>query len=281
MLRLTLAALGVFVPLAAAADENSVIEKTFRVANPAAARIEVDNVWGGIRVKAAPGNEVRVVARKRISADSAEDLALARAEVKLDANQAGDTVRLYVDGPFRCDCRDGERGRSTGGGRDYKVRFDFEIQAPPEAAVLLRTINDGEIHVKGMSGGYDVKNINGGAEVLDAAGSGRVYALNGPVKVTFRRNPLAQSYFGSLNGPVDLYFQPDLSADLRIKTFNGEVYTDFPVTPMPARKATVERRDGKTIYKTDRFAAMRVGGGGPEIELDGFNGDIRILKRSK
>lgn len=281
MLRLILIAGSVFVPLAAAADENSVMEKAFRVANPAAARIEVDNVWGGITVKAAPGNEVRVVARKSIPADSAEDLARARAEVKLDATQAGDTVRLYVDGPFRCNCGGGERGWRTGGDRDYKVRFDFEILAPPETAVYLRTIGDGEIRVEGMAGGYDVRNINGGAEVLDAAGSGRVYALNGPVKVTFRRNPREQSYFGSLNGPVDLYFQPDLSADLRIKTFNGEVYSDFPVTAMPARMAAAGRRGGKTVYRTDKFAAMRVGSGGPEIELDGFNGDIRILKRSK
>ncbi len=281
MLRLALIAGCVFVPLAIAADENSVIEKTFRVANPAEARVEVDNVWGGIRVKAAAGKEVRVVAREHIYADTAQDLALARKEVKLDATQNGDTVRLYVDGPFRCDCGDGCRGRRNGFHRDYKVVYDFEIQAPPEAAVYLRTIDDGEIRMEGMAGGYDVKNINGGAEVLDAAGSGSVYALNGPVKVTFRRNPAAESSFGSLNGPVDLYFQPDFSADLRIKTFNGEVYSDFPVTPMPVRKASVERRGGKTVYKSDRFAAMRVGSGGPEIKLDGFNGDIRILKRSK
>ncbi len=281
MSRIGVAAIGVLALLpGAAVEEKATVEKNFTIANPQAARVEVENVWGDIRVTGTSGREVKIIARETISADSKERLDAARQEVKLDITQKGDTVRAYVDGPFRCDCSEGRRG-SRRGRLGYKVTYDFEIQAPAEAAVYLRTVNDGEIRVAGIGGDYDIENINGGAEVADAAGSGRVYALNGGVKVTFRRNPRAESSFGSLNGPVDLYFQPDLSADLRMKTFNGEIYSDFPVTALPRKPGKSDRRDGRTVYKSYRWASARIGNGGPEIELDGFNGDIRILKRDK
>ncbi len=266
--------------LGADVRESAELQKTFPIAQPGSARVEVDNVWGGIKVTGYDGREVQVTARQTFIADDNERLAAARREVKLDMTQQGDTVKLYVDGPFRCDCSEGRSGRRGDRHLGYRVRYDFEIRAPRESAVWLHTVTDGDIHVANIGGGYDIKNINGGIEFLDAGGSGRVYALNGGVKVTFRENPRAESSFGSLNGEVELYFQPDLSADLRMKTFNGNIYSDFPVVALPIQSAaTAERRDGKFRYKSDRFGRGRVGNGGPEITLDGFNGDIRILKR--
>jgi hypothetical protein len=183
-----------------------------------------------------------------------------------------------VDGPFRCKCRDGSVN-FRGGDQDYRFRHEFEIKAPRDATVYLRNVNGGSVKVENVAGDYDVENINGSVEMLETAGSGRAYALNGGLKVLFRSNPRAASYFGSLNGKVDLFFQPNLAADLRMKTFNGNIYSDFEVTPLPAHGATAERRDGKLVYRADRFTGGRVGHGGPEIKLDGFNGDIRILKR--
>lgn len=269
--------------LFAAVEEKATHRKTFAVSNPQAARVEVDNVFGDIRVTAGSGREIAVVANERVTADTKEKLAEARQEVKLDMTQKGDTVRLYVDGPFRCDCGDckDKQGRRKGGFDGYRVHYDFEIQAPAGSSLWLRTINDGEIRVNGIAGDYNAENINGGIEFLEAAGSGRIYALNGGVKVTFRNNPRAASTFGSLNGEVELHFQPDLAADFRIKTFNGEVYTDFPVTSLPLQPASFERRNGRLTRRGDRYTGVRVGAGGPEIKLDGFNGDMRILKRAR
>ncbi|MGC9972603.1 MAG: hypothetical protein ABSE56_18625 [Bryobacteraceae bacterium] len=263
------------VVLFAAVEEKQTIQKTF----PAAKRIEVENVNGSIRVAGYDGREVQLTVHETLSGDSKEKLEQARREVKLDIStpQEG-TLRLYVDGPFRSKCRDGSVNFHEDDA-GYTFRHEFEIKAPRDVAVYLRNINGGAIKVENVAGDYDVKNINGGVEMIEVAGSGRAYSLNGGLKVLFRSNPRAQSYFGSLNGPVDLFFQPDLAADLRMKTFNGNIYSDFPVTPLAAHGMTAERRDGKQVYRADRFTGGRVGNGGPEIKLDGFNGDIRILKR--
>jgi hypothetical protein len=42
-----------------------------------------------------------------------------------------------------------------------------------------------------------------------------------------------------------------------------------------------ERHDGKFIYKSNEWSAVRVGRGGPELSFDAFNGNIRILNRGQ
>jgi hypothetical protein len=122
----------------------------------------------------------------------------ARRDVKLDISQDANTVRFYVDGPFRC--RDG--GVHIDRDPGYEVKYDFELQVPHDTAIDLKTVNDGEIAVEDVAGDYKVNNINGGVEMTEMSGSGKVYALNGNVKVTFRENPRGKSSFGSLNGEV-------------------------------------------------------------------------------
>ena len=256
-------------------EQNETIQKTFPFSGAAPKKVIVDNVNGSIHVTGQAGNEIRMVAHQRLRADSPEKAEQARRDVKLDMSQEANTVRLYVDGPFRC--RDG--GIHMHGRPGYEVKYDFELQVPSGTAVNLKTINDGEIKMENVSGDYEVENINGGIEMDDVSGSGRVYALNGRVRVAFRENPRARSSFGSLNGEVRVSFRPDLSADLRFKTFNGGVFTDFPVSYLPVPAAAGERRDGKFVYKSNEWSAVRVGHGGPELSFDAFNGNIRILSQ--
>jgi len=263
--------------MAADVEQNETIQKTYPLPGAAPKKVIVDNVNGSVHVTGYAGNEVRLVAHMRLRADSSETAEKARREVKLDISQDANTVRFYVDGPFRC--RDG--GIHIDRDPGYEVKYDFELQVPHDTATDLKTINDGELRVDNVAGDYKVNNINGGIEMTDVSGSGKVYALNGKVKVTFRENPRAQSSFGSLNGEVRVSFQPDLNADVRFKTFNGGVYTDYPVTSLPLPAAAAERRDGKFVYKSSEWSAVRVGHGGPELSFDAFNGNIRILNRGQ
>ena len=274
-------ALLALAPLLAGA-ETETIRKTFTFPDAAAPRrMEVDNVNGNIRVTGHAGANLEVTVSKSIHADSPADAEEAKRDVKLDMSQTANVVRLYVDGPFRCNCRDGESGTRRHGRERYQVKFDFEINVPPGVALDLRTVNDGEIRVNGTSGDFDVDNVNGGVEMLEIAGSGRVHALNGKVKVVFARNPAANSFFGSLNGDVDIAFRPNLSADVRVKTFNGGVFTDFPVESLPTQQAAPERKDGKFVYRSNEFKGLRIGRGGPEYKFDAFNGNIHILNRGQ
>ena len=262
---------------ACAALPGQKLERTF----PGAQRVEVDNVWGSIRVTGYEGRDAQLSAVRTIKADTDEQRRRAEEEVRLDMTEREGTVRLYVDGPFRCQCRHGEEGWRDRDDLRYQVRYDFELRVPAGAALRLRTVNEGEIVVENTSGDYDLQNINGRIEMREVAGSGRVRSVNRPVRVVFRRNPAAASEFTSVNGEVELQFQPGLAADFRVKTLNGRVYCDFAVNPLAPRPAAAERREGRFVYRADRYTGVRVGAGGPEIKLETINGTIRISERGK
>ncbi|MBI3472840.1 MAG: hypothetical protein HY013_15900, partial [Candidatus Solibacter usitatus] len=241
-----------------------------------ATRIEVDNVRGSIHVAGDDAREIRMTVTETVHAESKEDLERARREVKLDITEKEGTLRLCADGPFRCPCDQHDWPE-----RRYWVQYDFQLRVPRSTFLALRTVNHGDIKVETTDGDYDLRNINGGIEMIEVSGSGRAYSLNRPLQAMFRRNPQRDSSYGSLNGKVYLHFQPGLAADFRMKTFNGKVYSDFPMTALPAKPASLERRDGKTVYRADRFTGGRIGAGGIEIKLDGFNGDMHIWNRSE
>jgi len=284
MIRIWMPAL-IILPLMALplmAQEHEAIHKTFSGAKS----IEVDNVFGSIRVTGHDAAEVQVDANRTITADNSERAAAAKREVKLEMTQNGGDVRLYVDGPFRCQCdgRPSFRSRNNvheHGRRGYKVVYDFDIKVPRNTALYLGAVNEGKIDVAKTAGDYDIENINGSVQMDDVAGSGHVYALNGKVTITFVKNPEHDSYFGSLNGAVEAWFQPGLSADVRVKTFNGGIYTDFATTYLPAVAAKTERKDGRYVYRSNDFQGVRIGSGGPEYKFENFNGDIRIRNRGQ
>jgi hypothetical protein len=243
-------------------EEKQTIKKTF----PPAGQVEVDNVNGAVTVKGSDVSEIRVTANETISADTKEQIGQARSEVKLDITESGNKLRVYADGPFR--------GHNPSR-RDYSVRYDIEIEAPRNSAMFLRTVN-GRINVDGISAGYDVRTINGHVDLENMAAGGRAYSLNGGVKATFRANPREESYFGALNGQVELYFQPGLSADVSVRTMHGEVSSDFPFTMLPTA-ASAGRQGGRNVYRSNRSTSIRIGSGGPAIKIETLNGNICIL----
>lgn len=256
-------------------QERETIRKTF----PVAARIEVDNVNGRIHVTGYNGSEIQVVAEKTIRADSQDRLDAAKREVTLDMHQSGDTLTLYVDGPFRS--HSGSPGVHDRGDRGYVVTYDFELQVPAATFLHLATINHGGIHIEHTTGDFDLSDVNSGIEMTEVAGSGHAHTVNGKISAAFIRNPAKEISFKTVNGSIEAEFPADLSADVRVKTFNGAAYTDFDTTALPRVSPVADRQDGKFVYRTDRSSALRIGKGGPEISFDTLNGSIRITKRGQ
>jgi len=255
--------------------ELETITKSFAL--PAAHHsIEVDNVFGSIEVVGGTSDQIELTVQKTLRAESKEAMELAKKEVTLDVTQKDGEVKLYVNGPFRCNCDDGCRKHRDFEG--YIVKMDFVLHVPRDIDTHVSTVNEGHITVRNVAGAFVVRNINGDIRMDNVAGSGIAHTVNGPVKVTFRENPRDKSSFESINGNIELSFVRGLSADFRFKTFNGAIYSDFPVTALPAHAMQEEHEGGKRIFHADRFTSARVSSGGPEIDIENLNGDIRILE---
>jgi len=258
-------------------EEKEDIRKSLPLADPSKPLIlSVDNVFGGIDVHAADIKAVEISARKTIKARTAEKIARAKAEVELKITQTGNDVDLYVDGPFRCrigDC-EGIKDRDLG----YEVSYDFVLRVPRRTALTAKTINGGDVLVRGLEGDFRIVNVNGKITLDKVAGSGDAHTVNGPVQATFTRNPSSASSFKTINGAVNLSFPGGLDGDFAMKTMNGEAYSDFPSVALPAETAKRETKDGKTIYRRGGYTRIRIGKGGPEFRCETLNGDILISK---
>ena len=259
-----------------AEHEQEKIEKSFAMPAGAERRaLEIDNVWGSIEVVGTASDQVQLTVNKSIRAESKAKIEQARKDVTLDITQQADALKLYVNGPFRCNCHDCGRSRDDEG---YVVKMDFQVQVPRDIDIKVKTVNQGHVSVRDINGSFLVRNVNGDIQIHNVAGSGSARTVNGPVKVSFRQNPREASDFNTVNGNIELAFARDLSADFKFKTFNGGIYSDFPVTALPVQGMQQERHGTKVIFRADRYTGARINAGGPQIKVENLNGDIRILE---
>jgi DUF4097 and DUF4098 domain-containing protein YvlB len=88
--------------------------------------------------------------------------------------------------------------------------------------------------------------------------------------------------FSSLNGDIDVTLPGDVKARVKLKSDNGEIYSDFEVKlDASARQPVVEdhrSEQGRYKIRFDRATYGTINGGGPEVQLTTFNGNIYIRK---
>lgn len=241
-------------------------------------RLVVDNVWGSIVVEGYAGKTVEMKAVETVRARTKERIELARNEVRLQVLSKDGEVELYVDGPFRCRDRE-EHGNCWNRWHDnYEVIYDFRIKVPRDADLEIRTVNHGDIEVSGVEGDFIVRNVNGSIELSGLAGSGEATTVNGPVVASFVSNPARDSHFETINGKIDVSFQPDLSADLEMVARWGELWSEYQVEALPSLPPTKRTEGGRTVIELQRGSRVRVDDGGPTHSFETLNGNIYVRK---
>lgn len=104
--------------------------------------------------------------------------------------------------------------------------------------------------------------------------------VNGKIQLTYSAPPTKDIYIKNINGGIELEFPPRLNADFQMRTMNGHIYTSYEMAALPDKSETeVTERGMKRIVSRNRFAGGRVGRGGIEVQIEGVNGDIRIVER--
>lgn len=232
--------------------------------------LEVGLVSGSIAVEPHSGNEVVVEA-----VGEGDDEQHARRP----ASASGGMRRLPNRSLGLVVEEEGNKVSVAMGGIPREVTL--RIQVPRQTSVSLSTVNDGDIRVQGLEGDLELNNVNGGIVAKEVAGSVVAHTTNGDVKVTMTRvDAKAALSFVTFNGDVDVTLPAGSHGDLRMRSDNGEIYTDFDVqlSTQPAR-VDQKRTGGKYRLEVEQDVRGLIGGGGPEIQLRTFNGDIYLRKR--
>ena len=109
----------------------------------------------------------------------------------------------------------------------------------------------------------------------------KIFFVNGDIKIVYDKlksdTPLS---YANYNGDIDITFPATLKATLKMKTKQGEIYTGFDG---PVQKSNpVQKSDSKSgAFKVviDDWVKSDVSGGGPEITMKSYNGDIYVRKK--
>lgn len=268
-------ALILFLPAALAALEE---KETIRQTYAAAARLEIRNVNGAVRVTGSARGDFQVVVHRRIEAKDSAAMEQAKREVRLEADASGGRLKLCVTGPGN-DCTDESKGGCRGDcRREYSVRYDFEVEAPQSVAADVKTVNGG-VAVRGIGGEVSARTVNGGVTLEEVGSASTAQTVNGAVKVSVTQTPTASLNAKTVNGSIDVAFPRNLNARLRFQTMHGDVFTNFPAAAMAAQPMQREEKDGRTVYRANRGFAVQVGAGGPEHRFETLNGNIEIRER--
>jgi hypothetical protein len=167
--------------------------------------------------------------------------------------------------------------------QSFKAATDIVIQVPVSSSLEIRTNMDGTIVVEGVNGEIDINNINGPVTLKNISGNTLVHTVNGDIEAVLTRvsadKPLS---FSTMHGDIDVTLPADVKASLKMKTEQGEIYTDFDMNV--GRKATraeaaEKTEQGKFHITFDKSLLGQVNGGGSEISFNTFTGDIYIRKK--
>ena len=161
---------------------------------------------------------------------------------------------------------------------------DTVIQVPVQTALNLKTLNGGKIAVENISGEIDAENLNGSIEISNASGAVVAHSQNGKITVALNRvTPGKSMSFVTMNGTVDVTLPADAKANLRMKTENGEIWSDFDIKLDSTSRAPVvedQRKNGGRYHvRLDKTIFGSINGGGPELIMQTFNGGILIHKK--
>src|SRR5262245_61774929 len=170
----------------------------------------------------------------------------------------------------------------TVSGRAFLDSSNLEIQVPVKTNLNLSTINGNAISVDGVEGDVEVSNMNGQVRLNNVSGSVVAHAGNGNLFAVFRElsgnKPMS---FTSMNGNVDVTLPASAKANLRIRSDNGDAWTDFDLQERAAAAPQVEdsrTRGGRFRIVTDRTVTATINGGGTDLDLRTLHGNIFIRK---
>lgn len=268
-------------PAASAAERREELRREYTLA-AGQRSVEIDNVFGSVRVRAGGGDRVTVVVRQWAKSRRESELATAFEEITFEERQNGGRLELAQDGPFRCDGGRNRRWGNCDWDPDYEVSWEWEVTVPADVDLEVSSVNDGDVSVEGVRGAVEATNVNGEVHVRGLAAEARVTSVNGDVSAEFVRVPEAGGSFETVNGEIELTLPADAQAEVSFETMNGEIFSDFEVEAVAQRTLADEGergRGGRRSYKLDRDAVVRIGAGGPRFDCETLNGDIVVRSR--
>lgn len=234
--------------------------------------VEIDLLKGSVTVKGYEGSEADITTRSTVKKPSEPE-----------------PKREGTNGMFRIPVTSSELEVEEENNRmeinleAMKEKVDIEIKVPINTSLYIQTVHDGNIYIENVNGEIEAESVHGSIIMKNVSGSAAASTTHGNITVAMNRaNPDKPMSFNTFHGDVDITFPSTLKATVKIKTTEGEVYSDFNImktdNPNLINREKSDRKEGKYKVVIEHGFYGTINGGGPEFSFTTFNGDILIHK---
>jgi hypothetical protein len=226
-----LAALALLSSSARADDDEGTITSRIKFTDPAKpGMLKASLPWADLHVTGTAGNEIVVTStlkEKGTKEEHPDGLRRLDEEVSFELSEKNNTATLQI----------------VGDNPDAAQGAEFKIALPHNTALVLRTEAGGDLVIENIDGDIDISSMNGEVTLRDIGSSAVVNTMNGEINATFKTAPVKPVSLSSMNGEISVKLPAGTKANLRMRSHNGAILTDFPDTVLKAKSESRGRRE--------------------------------------
>lgn len=222
-----------------------------------------ENPKGSVRITGYDGNDIVINANLRVRETENNPVAgmrrIGQNPLEISARADGNDVTLYC--------------KATG------KTVDFDIKIPRSFSLKLKSLDNGKITVINVNGEIEIENPNGDISLENVSGSSVLSSVYGNISAVFREvRPDSPVMLTTFEGDISLDLPVSVNATLKMKSETGNLETDFDYQST-RRQPVVQNVENTKIYSLEDWITVKINGGGPEIIIRTYNGNITIRKK--
>ncbi len=154
----------------------------------------------------------------------------------------------------------------------------YVIRIPRSASVTFKETSweGGDLSISDMNGEIELKLNNTEATLNNVSGPVVANNTNGSIKVIFSSLDQAKpSSISTVSGDIDISLPAKDKANFKLKSMQGEIYTDFNIEMQREKN-----EDGElALVGGGGDIAGKINGGGVEVSVQSISSDIFIRKK--
>lgn len=245
----------------------------------------VCNINGSVVAEAYDGNTIELELEKVLfERNSTPDAKLK--DLKFDVVEGSDYTKIVMSFPARNRQYDEDplscnnwNWSSKDAGYDYRYEFNYKIKVPKRINIKLSTINNGDVEVKNVAGDIQANNVNGDVSVSGVEGNLKAGTVNGTLDISYAHMDSDFGEFSTINGTIYVHVPNDGKGVFNFDTKWGEVFSELDFDEKMAPRLEKAKNGEQTKYRMVNSNGYRIGNGGPQLDFETLNGDIRIKKK--
>ncbi|HVH67535.1 MAG TPA: DUF4097 family beta strand repeat-containing protein [Gemmatimonadales bacterium] len=253
----------------------------------AGARLEVNNFGGEIAIKTWSKNAVRIAAshssRDHISIDASDQVVRIKSQGRRGPSQLVEyditvptTMALALSGVYTDISVEGAQGEITAETVEGAVKVSGGA-----GTVSLKSVQ-GEVTLEKARGRIDLSSVNEAITAKDISGDLSVETVNGDITLTQIES--ANTEANTVNGTIVYDGTTKDGGRYRFSTHDGDLRVSVPEKANVS--VSVSTFDGdfsscfpvQLSHKTKHRFDFTIGSGSARLELESFNGDIKICR---